>query len=173
MGEDPQAARTAARAAYTVADYLEGPYLSLCRNKNKDKTVRDKEVWIKKYLVPAFGRQLMKDVTRSDIYAFRKHFEGKAEVTWNRCFRVLRHAFQEARAEEIFPKDKVNPCIGVDQFQEAPRQNYLLPDTLMKVIAHLDRHAAVVWKRSRERFFTSQLIKTLIYTGCRKGEIMP
>jgi len=120
--------------------------------------------YCRRWLVPTFGTMDVAAIDRADIRRWRDGFAGKREGSFNRVISILSAMF--GYAEQLgYRRRGSNPCRGIAQFKRVLPQRYLTPSEhrrLGEVLA-LDEvgHAADV-----------AIIRLLLYTGARRGEIV-
>jgi integrase len=161
QGRAPMAARQEARKGDTVAGLLElmkTRHYSTLRQSTADAY---EGMW-DLHVVPKLGTKRVKDVERRDILDL---LDGLKPVMRNRLLQSLRSAFNKAELWQIRPEG-TNPCKGIAKLQERSRKRYLSDEERKRLIAALDLMATTPL---RWRF--AQLVRLLMLTGCRVGEI--
>lgn len=167
-GKDPQAARVAARGAPTVADLI-AHYREEFLPEKKPRGQKEDESLIKQWLLPELGGMRVAEVTSAHARELHRKItrggDGRkaTPVRANRVADLARHLFNLAITEWQWCTD--NPFRNVKRNHEDQRERYLDEDSeeldrLMKVLdSYPDRQAA-------------NLIRFLLYTGARRGEVM-
>lgn len=106
------------------------------------------------HLVPALGLREMSTITQADMQALHIKLGGSPYM----ANRVL------AFASLLFVHYKLpNPAKGVRRYNEDTREYYLGPEELTKLFETLASH--------RDKAFVTA-IKLLVFTGCRRQEIL-
>ena len=82
----------------------------------------------------------------------------------NRALGVLCGMFNRAKAWGLIRKDKLNPCREIIRYRSAPRGRLLNQEHLQRLGAVLDRYALI-------RRDQVDIIRLILLTGCRSGEI--
>ena len=133
---------------------------------NKNTSIKTDNYNIKNWIMPFFGEKNLNEISRKDILSF-KDMMKKTPMAYNRCFNVLRSAFNRANEWEYLLKGK-NPCEKILCYRENKKERFLSQDELKKLEDILDSEF-IIKKFSREGI---DAVKLLIYTGCRKMEVL-
>lgn len=161
QGNSPLAARQEARKGDTVAGLFrlmqERHYPTL----RKSTAAAYKGMW-EREVIPAVGARPVKDIERRDILDL---LDGMKPVMRNRLLQSLKAAFNKAELWQLRPEG-TNPCRKIEKLQERSRKRYLSDEERQRLIAALD---AMATTPLRWRF--TQLVRLLMLTGCRVGEI--
>lgn len=161
QGNSPLAARQEARKGDTVAglhELMKTRHYSTLRKSTADAYER---MW-KLHVIPAIGTRLVKDVERRDVLDL---LDNKPPIMRNRLLQSVRSAFNMAELWQLRPEGK-NPCNKIEKLSERVRKRYLSNEERQRLIAALD---AMATTPLRWRF--AQLVRLLMLTGCRVGEI--
>ena len=153
QGKDPQAERKALRLADTFAELAER-YVVYANKKNK--SWRQGEYLICKYLLPRLGKLKAANVTYADV---NRLFDGiDKPVLANQVLATASAIFSWAvKHREI----TLNPCVGIDRNKTKSRER-ILSDSEVKLFWDAFDDAGLV---------TSSALKTVLLTGQRPGEI--
>jgi hypothetical protein len=108
-GKDPAAARRAERNAGTFEDLASG-YLKYSKRKNKSWRQADKLVT--RYLLPKWAKLPAADITRSDVKALLAKID--ALILANQVLASASAIFAWAVREEV-AGIKINPCSGIER----------------------------------------------------------
>lgn len=136
-GNDPSAAKLAARMAPTVAE-LCGQFIEeYSKPRNKPRTVVTYQGYIDRHIVPALGKMKVPDVTRTDVTALMRD-KAHIRVTANRLLACLRKMFNMAEVWGYRP-DGSNPCRHVPKYREDGGTRYITDEELGRLYAYLDR----------------------------------
>ncbi len=137
-------------------------YLDFARHRIK--THQDQKYRIDRLLerYPAFGKTLMASITTKDIALLHvREKERTSASNANHLFSVLRSMMNVAVNWHLIDR---NPCIGVSKFSEGPlRERYLTQKELPRFLDAL---------RLEDDTLSKAAILLLLYTGCRKSEIL-
>ena len=162
LGGDPAAVRAAEKAAPTVAALAERFLAEHVVPKTKAGTAAEYRRLIENIILPALGRQKVRDVTRADVS--RLHHERRdTPYDANRALAVLSKMLTLAEKWGERP-DGSNPCRHVDRFAERKRERMLSADEFARLADAL--------KASTRSPYVIAAIKLLIFTGARLGEIL-
>lgn len=163
-GENPSAARQAARQAHTVTQ-LAARYVREELPKRKAKTQQNYRLALDKHLLPAMGNLAVPAVTPDDLAVLHVRL-AQTPYQANRVLSLARTLFQWAEVWQMRPLG-TNPARGLTRFREAKRERYLRPEELARLGA-----AIIAAEASRsERPEALALVRLLLFTGARVDEI--
>lgn len=163
-GADPQAQRTAHAIAPKLADVwarFERDYLSSLKSSTQRSY---KAIW-QDHLKPAFGRNMVRDITRSDVDAFHKKLSATPYQA-NRILALLSRLMNLAEAWEWRDQGK-NPCRFIAKFKERERQRFL---TNVEIVTVKSAIRGLVEKKELTAH-AAAMFNLLLLTGARSGEI--
>jgi len=126
--------------------------------------VKDRQ-WISRFILPRLGKMKVAEVQRADVAAMH-HAQRATPYQANRTLEVLKKAFNLAEKWGLRP-DGTNPCRHVEKFKERKRERLLTPDELSRLGQALDE----IEKSGSEMAGMIALVRLLVMTGCRLGEI--
>jgi integrase len=152
-GKDPVAERMAERGSGTFAELAERYVEEYAKRKNK--SWRQADDVIRKYLVPAWGKLNAKSITRSDVRALMARIESPSLAN------LKRHAspiFSWGIDQELIT---ANPCSGVDLNETRSRERVLSDSELPRFWRAFDSAGLV----------RSSALKVILLTGQRPGEV--
>lgn len=157
--EAPTSKRQELRRGPSVADLLarlEAEHYPRLRAKTRTSYLG---IW-RGHILPAMGATKVQAVTTAQVM---KLLQGIRPIQANRTLAVLRKAFNMSI---LWGLRADNPCAKVPGNGERKRRRYLKRDELQRLLVALDgfAEAGVRW-----RF--AQLIRLLLFTGCRVSEI--
>ena len=115
------------------------------------------------YLVPYFGDMPIEDITRQDVLNWFDSMHLKPGAA-NRSLPLLSTIMQQAEIYGFRPEGS-NPCVKIKRYRLKVRECFLMPQQIQKLGQVLSAHE----KRYRHQV---ALIRLLVLTGCRKGEIL-
>ena len=126
------------------------------------KTWQEDVYKIDKWINPALGKLRLSAITSRDISCFQSKVKEKnSSVTANHYLILVRRMLNLAVKWSLLEK---NPASGVDKFREPPhRERYLTKEELPRFLKALDQ---------QEDRLSMAAIKLLLFTGCRKGEVL-
>ncbi|MFM7011750.1 MAG: tyrosine-type recombinase/integrase [Betaproteobacteria bacterium] len=159
-GVDVSAERQTRRDAPTVHDLYQRYDRERAQPYKKPSTrERDESIW-KLHILPRWGTRRVASLTQEDVTALHIALKDKP-TTANRALAVLSNSLTFARRWKWYFAD--NPCKGVERFRENRRERILTRDEIARLFAALD-------EPQTPRPF-ALLIRLLLLTGCRLGEI--
>ncbi|HMM73947.1 MAG TPA: site-specific integrase, partial [Rhodocyclaceae bacterium] len=136
-GDDPSAAKLAARMAPTVKELCEQFIEEYSKPRNKPRTVESYKANIDRYILPALGKLKVPDVTRVHITTLMRDM-ARIAVTANRVLACLRKMFNLAEVWG-YRLDGSNPCPPVPKYREDGETRYITNEELARLYAYLDR----------------------------------
>jgi integrase len=154
-GRDPAAERKAARGAGTFAE-MHARYLEEW-SKKRNKSWRQGDALVRKYLLPRWGKLTPKGITRADVRTMMSRIE--APVLANQVLAAASAVFTWAVAQEIVP---FNPCRGVERNETRNRERKLSDLEIPRFWQACDDIAGLV---------AGSALKVLLLTGQRPGEV--
>jgi integrase len=181
-GRDPAEAKRAARAMPTLKEFGER-YLEEYSRPHKAEASAAGDEQNLKHLVAKLGSMRMDQVMTSHVTRFHLERGTNAPVNANRCVGLLSHIFSMAVKWGVLPRTHFNPCTDVARFVETARKRYLSEQELVRVGAVLAEAEAgegiypegelpAGKKRRRRRAPAIEVIRLLIFTGARIGEVV-
>lgn len=145
----------------TFADYVDEFLDDYARHWKPSTTYRNKHA-IRRELVPVFGEMSVAEISRSAIIRWRDGMASRSGV-FNRALPVL--AIMLSYAEQLgYRRKGSNPCRGT------PRYKRDLPERYLSATEYR-RLAATLREAEGELARPVAMVKLLIYTGARVGEI--
>lgn len=164
-GGDPAFARTAERASPTLAAFAQRYLVEHASVKKKPASAAADERNLRNHVLPALGRMKLTYISRAQVAKFHHDMREKPGAA-NRCLALLSKMFNLSEKWGLRP-DGTNPTRHVEKFPERKFERFL-SDTELKrlgtVLATAERsggHPSVI-----------AAIRLLIFTGCRRDEIL-
>jgi len=136
-GNDPGAAKLAAREALTVRELCKQFMEEYSETRNKPSTVESYQGYIDRHIVPELGRTKVPDLTRADVTALMRRMAG-TPITANRTLACIRKMFSMAEVWGYRP-DGSNPCRHVPKYPEKGKTRYITDEELARIYAYLER----------------------------------
>jgi integrase len=171
QGIDPHEHEAQARdAAITLREFWSRVYEPLHVSAKRPQWARDLRSMMRNDILPRLGNRPVKDIDYADVADLHRAITRRAPVRANRARDVLSHVMSFAERPHIIDGGEripalrptfSNPARGVPRNIEAPRERFLSPAEIARLVAALDAHS--------ERTSAS-LVKFLLLTGCRFGE---
>ena len=163
---DPSGLRQARKSAPTVAEFAERYVTQHAEAKKSSKsTVQDRRM-LERFVLPAFGKRKLAEVTRADVVKLHHRLKGTPYQA-NRVLALLSKMFNLAESWDLRP-DGTNPCRHVEKYRERNRERFLSE-------AELARLAEVLAAAERTRTQSPSVIaaiRLLLFTGARLSEIL-
>ena len=165
-GKDPAADRDQTRKAKTM-DQFAGEYLTEHAEVNKKpRSVAHDKSLLKNHILPVFKNYRIDAITRGDIEKFHQTMT-KTPFQANRCLALFSKMFNLAE-EKGYRPSMSNPCRGIKKNPETKRKRYLSQDEFAKLGEALRQVEA----DGSEMPSVVAAIRVLIFTGCRREEIL-
>lgn len=157
---DPSEERQQKRNDLTMSDYIDQFYIPHAMSHKK--TWKTDVYMINHRIRPILGNLRLSTITVRDITNFHsKEKERNTAVTANHYLILIRRMFNLAIQWGLLEK---NPAAGLDKFKAPPhRERYLTKDELPRFLRALEE---------MEDQLSTAAIKLLLFTRCRKGEIL-
>lgn len=169
LGEDPAADRAEYRAS--AGDTLRAfgdIYLERHADAHKKaSSAKEDRRLLSKHVLPTLGDLRMRDMTTADVVRLTHTLRG-TPILANRVRALLSKMFSTARLWRFIPAGTLNPVTDVPRYPEGRRQRFLSSAELQalgKALADAERDAAEPWQ-------AIAAVRLLIFTGCRKSEIL-
>ena len=158
-GRDEKAAAPSERAFETVADEVFGRY---ARNW-KPSTLRVNRGYYRNQILPWFRGRAIGDITARDV---RRWFASlhNTPVAADRSAPVLSVIMRQAEVYGYRPEG-TNPCTGIKRYRRQGRERFLS-------VAEIRRLGEVLTRHESDHPQAVAIVRLLLLTGCRKGEIV-
>jgi integrase len=153
-GKDPAAERKAMRGAGTFAE-LHEKYLEQ-HAKKKNKSWRQADALVRRYLLSRWGKLPVKDVTRGDVKALVGRID--APILANQVLAAASAVFSWAEKQEIVER---NPVHGVDRNETRSRERVLSDSEIPPFWSAMDGVDPV----------RAAALKAVLLLGQRPGEV--
>lgn len=127
-----------------------------------NKTWRDDERRINRYLLPKLGKKHLHEITKADVLEIHYEIGQNARYQANRVKELLHTMFTLAADWSFSPNTLANPASGIKGFKEKPRSKYLTKEQL-EILAPAINAVENPVKRN--------LFWLLLLTGCRLNEL--
>jgi integrase len=157
---DPADEKTQQRNDLTLEEFIKQFYIphATMHKKSWQEDVYKIDKWIN----PSLGKLRLSHITSRDIISLHaKVKEKNSSVSANHYLNLVSRMLNLAVKWGLLDK---NPASGVDKFKEPPhRERYLTKEELPRFLRSLDL---------QDDRLSVAAIKLLLFTGCRKGEIL-
>ena len=148
----------------TFRRFVEGTWKTACYDRCKPSTRQRMDSALRTQLLPTFGAQRLDRVGREAVHSWFDDYSQTAPAGANRTLDVLRQIFNHAVACELVT---ANPTRGVRRNRRPKLTRFLSRAEVNHLHAALDAHRG---RGSGEQ--QAEIIRLLLLTGCRKGEIV-
>ena len=148
----------------TLKQFVSGPWKAACFNRYKPSTQRRTVSALRTQLIPAFGRERMDCIGPFAVRKWFDRYSRTAPAGANRTLDILRQIFNYAIE---CGHASLNPTRGVRHNPRPRVTRFLSRDEVTRVYAVLDAHRGRGSGRQQ-----AAIIRLLILTGCRKGEVV-
>lgn len=139
-GLDPAVEKRTARDAQNVGELCDA-YLEL-HSKPRKRSWKDDVQRLNAYVKPRLGRLIAREVKRADVCAFHRWIgENHGRYVANRTVALLSHIFTWSEREGLLPAGHPNPARGVERYREHPRDRWLSPDEVGRVVEAVQRES--------------------------------
>ncbi len=129
----------------------------------KPRTLTLSRFYYEKELLPVFGEMSVHAITRADVMRWFNALASRSAVA-NRTLPILSVMLREA---EHYGYRTVNsqPCARIQRYKRPQVERYLSHPELLRLARILTRQAG-------DQPFRVALVRTLLFTGCRVGELL-
>ena len=166
-GADPAKDKQEARNAPTMAELTEQYMDEYAMPRKKPSGVEQDERNIRCHILPALGRnKKAADVSRQDVMKMVNGLKDTPGAS-NRARAVLSKMMELAEVWGIRPPNS-NPCKHVKKYPDSKRERFLT----MEEFNRLGETLAEAEQQNVESPQAIAAFKLLIFTGCRRGEIL-
>ena len=160
------AASDAGRLAQPLfRDFIAGPWKAACYHHCKPSTQRGLRSALKSQLLPAFGTYRLDRITRSMVLHWFEGYSRTAPGGANKALDLLRGVLYHAI---LCGHIETNPVRGIKRNPGRKLTRFLSREEIARLHRVLDRYA----EGSRSHVQQADIIRLLLLTGCRKGEIV-
>ena len=146
-------------------DFVAGPWKEAHFPRYKPSTRNGVNTILTRQLVPAFGATPLDRITRNHVLRWFDIYSQTAPGGANHALRILRQILEFAIARGHI---SINPARDVTMNRRTALTRFLSRDELRRLHRALDRHARTGTRRARQ----ADIIRLLLLTGCRRGEIL-
>ena len=129
----------------------------------KPRTVIVDRSYLRKQLLPHFAGRPIADIDRQEVRNWFARLRA-TPVAADRSMPILSIIMKEAERMGMRPEGS-NPCRGIGRYRRKGRERFLSDDEIRRLSARLAAHEAR-WPQQ------VAVIRLLLLTGCRKGEIL-
>lgn len=148
----------------TFRDFVKGPWRLTCYERCKPSTRTRMDSALETQLLPNFGHLPLDEIAVEDVHAWFDHYSEQAPGGANRTLDVLRQILNHAIA---CGHQGANPARGVVRNRTPQRTRFLSRTEVARLLAALNAHRG---RGSGQQ--QADIIRLLLLTGCRKGELV-
>ncbi|MEM8948916.1 MAG: tyrosine-type recombinase/integrase [Pseudomonadota bacterium] len=130
----------------------------------KPSTLYTYDCYLRNTLMPFFEAMPIDGIVTADVARWYHDYGGKWPGGANRALAILRDMFNRAKTWRLIANGTLNPCREIIRHRSAPRGRLLNQEQLQRLGAVLDRYALI-------RRDQVDIIRLILLTGCRSGEI--
>lgn len=131
----------------------------------KPAGLRTYQSYVRTQLLPAFGRKRLDRITRVDVFRWFERYSASSPGGANRAIGILGQILECARRWERLPAGWINPTTTVRRNRRKIVGTFLSATEMARLGTALNR-------RSAQGCIASDLLVTLLLTGCRIGELL-
>ena len=164
-GEDPADERDKIRQSLTMKELGERFMKEHVRVRCKPSTQNEYRRSVELYLVPFFGPQRVRTVSRADVAEFHGSL-SHTPYQANRSLAVLRKMMSLAELWGL-RDNHTNPCERIQHYPERKRERFLSGTEMSR----LGKILTEVEANGSESIYAVAAYRMLLLTGCRLGEI--
>ena len=151
-------------AAPTLWSFVAGAWKTACYDRCKPSTQRRTDSALRKQLLPTFGAQPLDRIRRAAVHLWFDQYSRAAPGGANRTLDVLRQILNHAIACGHLA---TNPTRGVTRNRRPKLTRFLSRAEVNRLHAALCAHRGRGSGRQQ-----ADIIRLLLLTGCRKGELV-
>ena len=140
-----------------------GEVFSYYRRHWKPRTLAVNVNYYENHILPWFKGRPIAGITRREVLEWFESLHAKP-ASANRSLPVLSVILRQAEVYGYRPEDS-NPCKDIKRYRRRARERFLSPDEIRRVVEVLNRY-------DEARPFQAAVIRLLLLTGCRKGELL-
>ena len=146
-------------------DFVETEWKPVFRDRYKPSTRKRADAQLRGRLLPAFGNVPLEGITPTAVHAWFDRYSATAPGGANHVLRTLKTILRYAVARGLLRHD---PTRGVRPNPRARRTRFLSKEEL----GCLHRVLNACVRERRSRLPQADIIRLLLLTGCRLGEIL-
>ena len=151
-------------AAPTLQEFVAGEWKTATYERCKPSTRKRMDSALRTQLIPTFGCRRLDRIDRGAVHSWFDRYSMVAPGGANRTLDVLRQILNSAVTYGYLP---TNPTQGVARNRRPKPTRFLSRTEVDRLHAALDAHRGRESGRQQ-----AEIIRLLLLTGCRKGELM-
>ena len=150
--------------APTLREFVEDAWRPACYGRWKPSTRERTDSALRAQILPAFGEHRLERIRRAEVLRWFAGYSRTAPGSANRTLDIFRQILNHAQACGHL---SANPAQGVRRNPRAKRTRFLSGTEIRRLYAALDAHRGRGSGRQQ-----ADIIRLLLLTGCRRGEIV-
>ena len=159
------AGKGSGKAAPLFRDFVAGSWTTACLDRCKPSTQRGFRALIKRQLLPAFGARRLDSIARIDAIRWFETRSREAPGAANKALELLRQILNHAI---VCGHIATNPARGIRCNPGRKMTRFLSREEIGRLHRVLDRYAGGSVSQAQQ----ADIIRLLLLTGCRRGEIV-
>ncbi|MYE58080.1 MAG: site-specific integrase [Alphaproteobacteria bacterium] len=152
-------------AAPLFRDFVAGPWTTACLKRCKPSTQRGFRTMLTRQLLPVFGTRRLDRITRDGAMRWFETRSREAPGAANKALELLRLILNHAIACGHI---ETNPVRGIRRNPGRKLTRFLSRDEIARLHLVLDRYAQGTASQAQQ----ADIVRLLLLTGCRRGEIV-
>ncbi len=148
----------------TFEEFVDGQWRTACYWRCKESTRRCVDSALSRQLLPEFGSQVLDKICPRDVHRWFDNYSQSAPGGANRTLDILRQVMNYAIVCGHLAE---NPTHGVSRNRRRQLTRFLSHKEIDRLHAALDSHQGRGPGRQQ-----AEIIRLLLLTGCRRGEIV-
>ena len=161
---EPQETIASRRSAPLLQNFVEGAWKEAHFDRYKPSTQRAVRYVIEGRILPAFGAKPLDRIAPAEVRRWFDGFSQEAPGGANTGLRLLRHIMNFAIACGHLDSD---PTRGIRRNRARALSRFLSREEIDRLLEALELHA-----RSDSARQQADIVRLLLFTGCRRGEIV-
>ena len=129
----------------------------------KPRTIEVNRDYLRRQILPCFAGRPIGEITKEDVRAWFRGLHATPAAA-NRSAPILSVIMQQAEAWGYRPENS-NPCAGIRRYRQGRSERFLTPEEYRRL-------ARVLGRRATDRPLHVAAVRLLLFTGCRKSEIL-
>ena len=146
-------------------DFVEGPWKEAHFDRYKPSTRSKVRIVLSRWVLPAFGSKPLDRIAPVQVRRWFDAYSRTAPGGANRTLDILRQIMNFAIARGHI---ETNPARGVKRNRRTPLTRFLSREEIRRLHRVLEEHTELGIESRKQ----ADIIRLLLLTGCRKGEIV-
>ena len=146
-------------------DFVAGEWWKTCYERYKPSTRKGTDSALESQLLPTFGDLPLDRITPTDVNRWFDHYSATSPGAANYTLNLFRQIMNQAMAREYV---RTNPARGIKRNPRTKLTRFLSREEIHRLHEALDQ--CVAERPSRRP--GADIIRLLLFTGCRRNEIL-